>query len=102
MGLQNEQNQKCSLRKALFLGERLHGRIRHPGKMVIMGKKKVKITVLQKYFRAMSALLTTKKVLILKMAFYQEKEALLNQGTEYTTQTSYPGQPELLLLVQEN
>ena len=101
-GLQNEQNQKCSLRKALFLGERLHGRIRHPGKMVIMDKKKVKITVLQKYFWAMLALLTTKKVLILNMAFYQEKEALFNQGTEYTTQTSYPGQPELLLLAQGN
>ena len=50
----------------------------------------------------MLALLTTKKVLILKMAFYQEKEALFNQGTEYTTQTSYPGQPELLLLAQGN
>ena len=52
--------------------------------MVIMGKKKVKITVLQKHFRAMLALLTTKKVLILKTALYQEKEALFNQGTEYT------------------
>ena len=67
-----------------------------------MGKKKVKITVLQKHFRAMLALLTTKKVLILKMAFYQEEEALFNQGTEYTTKTSYPGQPELLLLAQGN